>query len=155
MVQSGITWQSCELAQLDTLSLYRVFQLRQSVFILEQRCLYADIDDLDEHAIHLLGFNATKNLIAYLRVLAPGVSYDEPSLGRVVVAETERGKGVGRLLLDQGIRLLRQHHGNTAIRISAQSHLNALYEGAGFKLVGDGYLEDDIPHHQMFLEAPS
>lgn len=153
MVQAPISWQSYELGQLDALSLYRVFQLRQSVFILEQQCLYADIDELDEHAIHLLGTNSAKKLIAYLRILAPGVSYDEPSLGRVVVAETERGRGAGRLLLDEGIQLLRQRYGNTAIRISAQSHLNVLYEDAGFSTVGDSYLEDDIPHQQMFLEA--
>jgi len=115
--------------------------------------LYPDIDDLDEHAIHLLGTNASQGLIAYLRILAPGVSYDEPALGRIVVAQSERGLGYGRLLIDQGIKVVRAQYGNMGIRISAQSHLSALYEDAGFKLVGDSYLEDDIPHHQMYLEA--
>jgi len=151
--QKQITWQSSDLKQLDALSLYRMFQLRQSVFVLEQQCLYADIDELDEHAIHLLGTDNSKKLIAYLRILAPGVSYDEPSIGRVVVAESERGRGCGRLLLDQGIKILRQHYGNTSIRISAQSNLVNLYQNIGFKVVGNGYLEDDIPHQQMLLES--
>jgi len=151
--EERITWQSGALTQLDALSLYRVFQLRQSVFVLEQQCLYADIDEHDEHAIHLLGTDSSKKLIAYLRILAPGVAYREPSMGRVVVAEIKRGKGFGRLLIDQGIRVLRQHYGNTDIRISAQSHLIALYENAGFKVIGEGYLEDDIPHQQMLFES--
>lgn len=130
-----------------------MFQLRQSVFILEQQCLYPDIDALDEHAIHLLGTNSSQQLIAYLRILAPGIVYDEPAVGRVVVAESERGKGLGRLLVDKGILLSRQHYGNVAIRISAQHYLLALYEAAGFKTVGDVYLEDDIPHQQMLLEV--
>lgn len=152
--EARITWRSCELAQLDTLSLYRMFQLRQTVFVIEQQCIYPDIDDLDQQAIHLLGTDSSQKLVAYLRILAPGVSYDEPSLGRVLVAESERGKGYGRLLIDQGIRVLHQHHGKTAIRISAQSYLIALYEDAGFKVIGDSYLEDDIPHQQMLLETP-
>lgn len=154
MAQTGITWQSCALAQLDALSVYRVFQLRQSVFVLEQQCLYADIDEHDEHAIHLLGTDSSKKLIAYLRILAPGIAYNDPSMGRVVVAKTERGKGSGRLLIDQGIQVLRQHYGNMDVRISAQSHLIGLYEDAGFQVIGDSFLEDGIPHQQMLLKAP-
>ena len=131
-----------------------MFELRQSVFVLEQQCLYADIDEHDEHAIHLLGTDgASQKLIAYLRVLAPGVSYEEPSIGRVVVAESERGIGYGKLLIEQGIQVLRQHYGNTSIRISAQSRLISLYKDAGFKAVGDAYLEDNIPHQQMLLDT--
>jgi len=130
-----------------------MFQLRQTVFVLEQQCLYADIDELDEHAIHLLGTDDSQKLIAYLRILAPGVSYDEPSIGRVIVAESERGRGCGRLLLDRGISVLRQHYGNMSIRISAQSYLINLYADIGFKVVGDSYLEDDIPHQQMLLDS--
>jgi len=151
--QSRITWQVSNLTQLDSLSLYRLFQLRQTVFVLEQKCLYADIDELDEHAIHLLGTDTSQKLIAYLRILAPGVSYREPSMGRVAVVESERGQGLGRLLIDQGITVLKQRFGNTAIRISAQRHLTALYKDAGFKVVGEAYLEDDIPHQQMLFEA--
>jgi len=153
MSQPRVTWQSCGLSQLDALSLYQLFHLRQTVFILEQQCLYADIDELDKQAIHLLGTDTSQNLVAYLRILAPGVSYKEPSIGRVVVSMSERGSGLGRQLIDQGIQVLRQHFGHKDIRISAQSYLVALYEDAGFTVIGDAYLEDDIPHIQMLLKA--
>lgn len=119
--------------------------------MLEQQCLYPDIDDHDKQAIHLLGVNQEQELVAYLRILAPGQHYAEPAIGRVVVAESVRGKGVGRKLIDEGIRLAQQHYANTNIRISAQSHLEALYKDAGFKSVGKAYLEDGIPHQEMLL----
>jgi len=148
-----IRWLSSTLSELDALTLYRMFQLRQNVFVLEQQCLYPDIDALDEHAIHLLGFDSHQALVAYLRILAPGKQYKEPAIGRVLVAETVRGKGVGRSLIDEGVRLSRQHFSDLNIRISAQSHLEALYKGAGFKSVGKAYLEDGIPHQEMLLQT--
>jgi len=153
MLATRITWRNCSMAQLDVMCLFHMFQLRQAVFILEQRCLYPDIDAHDEHAIHVLGTDCEQNLIAYLRILAPGIAYEEPTIGRVVVADSARGVGNGRLLVEEGIRVLQHHFGNTAIRISAQSYLIPLYQDAGFKTVGDGYLEDNIPHQQMLLPA--
>lgn len=145
----NIRWVSGELKELSAIDLYQVFRLRQSVFILEQTCLYPDIDRLDENAIHLLGWSDDGQLIAYLRILAPGTQYAEPAIGRVVVSVSKRGLGIGRNLLDAGIRIAGQHFSNTDIRISAQSHLISLYSDAGFESVGQPYLEDDIPHQEM------
>jgi len=145
-----IDWRCCTLDQLDALSVYQMYRLRQQVFVLEQSCLYEDIDTLDLQALHLLG-NTDSSLVAYLRILAPGVSYKEPAIGRVVIDESSRGQGLGRLLIEQGIRLTREQFGGLAIRISAQSHLTKLYEEAGFKPVGDAYVEDGIPHQEMLL----
>lgn len=150
-----IRWTSHALSELDAMTVYEVFKLRQNVFVLEQQCLYPDIDSLDEQAIHLLGFDSQEQLIAYLRILAPGTSYAEPAIGRVVVTEAVRGTGVGRLLIDEGVRLTREHFAESNVRISAQSHLEALYKDAGFKAVGAAYLEDGIPHQEMLLLASS
>lgn len=144
-----VEWASSSLAALDVVTLHRIYQLRQQVFVLEQRCLYADIDALDEQAIHVLGVDAEQQLLAYLRILPPGAQYSEPAIGRVVVAQSARGKGVGRELIDEGMRVLHQHYVNANIRLSAQSHLVALYEAAGFESVGEPYLEDDISHQEM------
>lgn len=146
-----IRWVSNELRELKANDLYQVFRLRQTVFILEQNCLYPDIDAQDEKAIHLLGWSDEDKLLAYLRILAPGAYYAEPAIGRVVVAQTARGSGIGRELLDEGIRLTHQQYPKTNIRISAQSHLTSLYKDAGFESVGEPYLEDDIPHQEMLL----
>jgi len=145
-------WESCTLSEMDSLTLFEVLRLRQTIFVLEQQCLYPDIDELDKQAIHLLGFDSTQQLIAYLRILAPGVHYPEPAIGRVLVAEAARGTGLGRALIGEGVQLAQQHFPDSNIRISAQSHLVALYEDAGFTSVGDAYLEDGIPHQEMLME---
>jgi len=90
-----IDWRCCTLDQLDALSVYQMYRLRQQVFVLEQSCLYEDIDTLDLQALHLLG-NTDSSLVAYLRILAPGVSYKEPAIGRVVIDESSRGQGLGK-----------------------------------------------------------
>ena len=154
MPDAFIKWRSSSLEELDALTAYQVFQLRQTVFVLEQACLYPDIDELDKQAIHLLGTDAEQNLIAYLRILPPGSHYKEPAIGRVLVEQSNRGTGLGGLLIDEGVRVLRQHYGEVAVRISAQSYLLSLYKDAGFNVVGDEYLEDDIPHTEMLLSAP-
>jgi len=147
-----LDWTNGTLSELDALTLYRMFKLRQNVFILEQQCLYSDIDALDEQAIHLLGWDANQQLIAYLRILAPGAHYTEAAIGRVLVAESARGQQLGRRLIDEGVQLTRQKFPHSAIRISAQSHLVKLYNNAGFSSVGAAYVEDGIPHQEMLLE---
>jgi len=151
--QPLIQWHSGQLADFDALTVLQMFGLRQAVFILEQQCLYSDIDDHDASAIHLLGMDSENQLMAYLRILAPGTHYKEPAIGRVVVAQSWRGTGIGGLLIDEGLRLVVQHFGRADIRISAQSHLLKLYEDAGFEVVGEEYLDDGIPHLEMLLSA--
>lgn len=154
----SITWRCSKLEQLDALSASQMYKLRQDVFIIEQACLYNDIDDLDTQALHLLGTaqpspDEPDKLIAYSRILAPGACYAEPSIGRVLVDSSVRGQGLGRLLVEQGVRLTQEQFGSCAIRISAQQHLIKLYEDAGFESVGPGYVEDGIPHQEMLLPA--
>lgn len=153
MAEPRINWRSSGLGDLDALTVHQVYRLRQTVFVLEQQCLYPDIDDHDEHCLHLLGFNDQQKLVAYLRVLAPGAVYPEPAIGRVLVDDSMRGQGAGRLLIEQGIKLVHQQYNKVNIRISAQTYLLSLYQSAGFETVGEPYMEDGIPHQEMLLRV--
>ncbi len=151
-----VIWQWKAFAELDTRSLYQVLQLRQDVFVLEQQCLYSDIDNLDSVSYHLLGFNPLgssqeRKLIAYLRVVAPAKKYPEPSIGRVVTSLDWRRKGLGKQLLQKGLTKAKLQFPNENIRISAQRYLSDFYRGFGFQAVGQPYLEDGIPHIEMLL----
>ncbi|ALK95159.1 acetyltransferase [Massilia sp. WF1] len=151
-----ITWQWNGFADLTAAQLYAMLALRQEVFVLEQACLYPDIDGLDPGAHHLLGWRdagGKPELAAHLRCLAPGAKYEEMSIGRVVTSPAARGGGLGRELVAQGIALARQLHPGHAIRIGAQAHLERFYAGFGFVTVSDPYDEDGILHIDMLLGA--
>ncbi len=152
-----ITWQWSGFVDLTAAQLYAMLALRQEVFVLEQTCLYPDIDGLDPAAHHLLGWrdvNGRRELAAHLRCLAPGAKYTEMSIGRVVTSPAARGTGLGRELVAQGIALAQQLHPGHAIRIGAQAHLEAFYAGFGFVTVSEPYDEDGIQHIDMLLSAP-
>ena len=136
----------------DTHALYDALALRCRVFVCEQGP-YLDPDGIDQRSWHLLGRDADGALVAYLRVVEPGIKYVEPSIGRVITAPQVRGTGAGRLLMREGIARARSVWPGCAIRISAQARLQRFYEELGFSAVGDEYLEDDIPHLQMLLAA--
>ena len=145
-------WQWSAFADLSGADLYQVLQKRQDVFILEQTCLYPDMDGLDEGAHHLLGWRTIegkRELAAYLRVLAPGAKYVEMSLGRVLTAPIARGTGIGRELLAQGIAHAERQHAGHRIRIGAQQHLEKFYAGFGFSTISEPYDEDGIMHIDM------
>ena len=149
---SLIDWQFSRFADLSPFDLYDVLAQRQNVFILEQTCLYPDIDGLDLDAHHLLGWRTVDGkrvLAAYLRVLAPGAKYDEMSLGRVVTTSAARGSGAGRALLEQGIAHAEALHPGHRIRIGAQQYLERFYQGFGFETVSAPYDEDGIMHIDM------
>lgn len=151
-----ISWQWSSFADLSAAQLYAMLALRQEVFVLEQACLYPDIDGLDPAAHHLLGWRETggkPELVAHLRCLAPGAKYEEMSLGRVVTSPAARGGGLGRELVAQGIALARRLHPGYAIRIGAQAYLEAFYAGFGFVTVSAPYDEDGILHVDMLLAA--
>jgi len=151
-----IEWQWRAFEELPCADLYQALALRQQVFVLEQQCLYPDLDGCDQAAHHLLGWqrvDGQRALAAYLRCLAPGAKYSEMSLGRVLTAPQARAGGLGRQLLAQGITgAVRQHPGH-AIRIGAQHHLERFYQGFGFYTVSAPYDEDGILHIEM-LRAP-
>ncbi|MEM8512453.1 ElaA protein [Massilia sp. MP_M2] len=149
---STIDWQFSRFADLTPFDLYDVLAARQNVFILEQTCLYPDIDGYDLEAHHLLGWrdvDGKRQLAAYLRVLAPGAKYDEMSIGRVITTPAARGSGAGRALLEQGIAHADALHPGHRIRIGAQQYLERFYASFGFETVSAPYDEDGIMHIDM------
>jgi ElaA protein len=140
------TWARFEGLSLD--DLYDALALRCRVFILEQGP-YQDPDGLDRGAWHLLGRDAAGILQTYLRVVDPGLKFEEPSIGRVITAPGVRGSGAGRALMVEGLRRCEQVWPGRRIRISAQAHLERFYGSLGFETVGEPYGEDNIPHIEM------
>lgn len=128
--------------------LYEVLQLRAEVFVVEQDCVYQDIDGKDHKAIHVLGYK-NKKLVAYTRIFGPGDYFKQASVGRVVVRDDERNHKYGYDLMDASIEAVEKYFDETIIEISAQTYLKRFYNNLGFKEVGEGYLEDGIPHIGM------
>lgn len=135
--------------ELDIYELYEIMKLRVSVFVVEQNCPYQELDDKDKAAWHVY-FRENGEITAYLRVLAPGVSFDEAAIGRVI--STRRRCGLGTKLLQEGIRVAREQMNTRAIKIEAQTYARSFYEQQGFRQISDEFLEDGIPHIEMILE---
>lgn len=139
---------------LSLIELYKILQLRQEVFVLEQNCPYVDADDKDQLSYHLMGTNDNNQLVAYTRLLAKGISYkDYCSIGRVITSMTCRGIGEGNRLMDVSIQKCSELWPNTPIKISAQAHLQKFYGRLGFQSIGETYLEDNIIHIAMIRVA--
>jgi ElaA protein len=136
--------------ELSVEELYEALKLRCAIFVIEQNCNYQDMDDKDQESFHLLGYEDEK-LVAYARILPPGVSYKEVSIGRVVVDKTFRGRRSGKELMVKAIEAAREKFKTSEIVISAQCYLEKFYSDLGFKSEGESYLEDDIPHIKMRL----
>ncbi len=141
------TWQ--RFADLGVDGVYDMLALRARVFILEQGP-YLDPDGVDRQSGHLLGRDAAGELRAYLRVVDPGIKYAEPSIGRVVLDKALRGSGLADRLVAEGLARSAASWPGQGNRISAQAHLQRFYGRHGFAAVGETYLEDDIPHIQMW-----
>ena len=136
--------------ELTPYELYAILQLRNEVFVVEQNCVFQDADDKDREAWHLCGWDGDK-LVAYTRILPPGISYTEASIGRVLTAKTVRGKNIGKELIQRSVEAVYQLFGKTPIQVGAQLYLQQFYEEFGFKKNSDVYQEDDIPHIKMIL----
>ena len=134
--------------ELTTSELYEILQLRSEVFVVEQDCVYQDIDFKDQKALHVLGLKNDK-IIAYTRLFDSKQYFDTPSIGRVVVKNSERKFGYGHDLIKASIQGIVDNYSENKITISAQTYLQKFYESHGFKQVGEGYLEDNIPHIKM------
>jgi ElaA protein len=135
-------------AELSTKELHDILQLRAEVFVVEQNCVYQDIDGKDEKALHVIGFKNGK-IVAYCRIFKAGDYFEKASVGRVVVAKNERKFGYGHVIFQQSVEAVKEFFKETSIKISAQLYLKKFYESHGFVQVGEGYLEDDIPHIAM------
>ena len=151
----SLHWQCLPFAQVPTTMLYQVLALRSRVFVVEQRCLYEDMDGADLDAFLLAGtVQPTGQVAATARILPPRSRFGEPSIGRVCLDPVWRRRGWGRLLMDFAIGCVRKHHPGLPIRISAQAYLQPFYASFGFEVASDPYLEDGIPHLEMLLAPP-
>ncbi|TCK67855.1 ElaA protein [Winogradskyella wandonensis] len=135
---------------LNTKELYDVLQLRSEVFVVEQDCVYQDLDGKDQEAIHVLGYE-NQQLVAYTRLFDAGFYFNEASIGRVVVAKDKRQNNYGYDIMNASIKAISKYYDTDKITISAQTYLKRFYNNLGFKATGDEYLEDGIPHIKMQL----
>lgn len=143
-----IQWTLKHFRELTPYELYAALQLRNEVFVVEQNCVFQDADDKDQDSYHLLGLHQ-KKLVAYTRLVPPGVVYDEPSIGRVITSPSVRGSGAGKELMQVSIEKIYELYGHHTIKIGAQLYLKKFYEGFGFEQISEPYLEDGIPHIYM------
>ncbi|GAA4891880.1 GNAT family N-acetyltransferase [Flaviramulus aquimarinus] len=134
--------------ELTKQELYDILQLRSEVFVVEQDCVYQDIDGKDQKALHIIGYK-NKKLVAYTRIFKPGDYFEASSIGRVVVAKNERQFKYGYDIMQASIKAIKNHYNETLIKISAQCYLKKFYTNLGFVSVGNEYLEDNIPHIAM------
>ena len=128
--------------------LYAILQLRSEVFVVEQDCVYQDVDFKDQKALHVFGIKKDI-IVAYTRIFKPGDYFKEASIGRVVVKDTERKYGYGYDLMNASIKAVQSEFNTIKVTISAQVYLTKFYNSLGFTQVGEEYLEDGIPHIEM------
>lgn len=134
--------------ELSTNELYDFLQLRSAIFVVEQNCVYQDLDGKDVKALHIIGKKEGKT-VAYTRCFKPGIYFDEASIGRVVVDYKERKYGYGHDIMKASIKAIKDHYHSETIKISAQTYLKKFYNSHGFIETGEEYLEDGIPHIAM------
>jgi len=134
--------------QLTTKELYDLLQLRSEVFVVEQECVYQDLDGKDQKALHVIGKKNNK-IVAYTRVFKPGDYFENASIGRVVVSKDERQNKYGNDIMDASIATVQEYFNETTIKLSAQTYLKTFYNNLGFHEIGEEYLEDGIPHIAM------
>ncbi|WP_299790017.1 GNAT family N-acetyltransferase [uncultured Shewanella sp.] len=148
-------WSVLTFNELSVDELYELLKLRVDIFVVEQNCPYPELDEKDRHieTRHLLGRNDAGEIVAYARLLAPGVSYTDASIGRVVVAEQARGGGVAYALMTEAIRLTESYWAGKNIQLGGQEYLKDFYQKLGFEPVSEVYLEDGIPHLDMLFRT--
>ena len=145
-------WALKKFNELTLEELYTLLQLRSEVFVVEQNCVYHDPDGKDPLAWHMMGIKDGK-LVAYARILSPGIAYPEPAIGRVVTSSIVRKEGLGRELMQRSIEACENIFGKKAITLGAQVYLIKFYESLGFFASGEAYIEDGIPHIDMTRKA--
>ena len=144
-------WTLKKFEDLSPYELYAILRLRTEVFVVEQNCVFQDMDNKDQPAYHLMGWE-NDTLIAYTRLIPPHLSYKEPSIGRVVTSASARGGGIGRKLMEKSIEEIVRLYGKTPIKLGAQLYLKKFYESLGFKQSGNVYDEDGIDHIEMIRQ---
>ncbi|HPF13137.1 MAG TPA: GNAT family N-acetyltransferase [Planctomycetota bacterium] len=156
MSAAPFTLRAATLDELGPREVWELYRLRARVFVVEQQCFYLDPDDADGHdqTRHVLARSASGTLAGYLRVLPPGLDAHEPVIGRVVCAPEVRGQGLGHRLVQSALALVADLWPGTAVRLHAQTYLEAFYQSHGFDPVGESYLLDGIPHLEMLRPKP-
>ena len=137
--------------ELSTHELYDILQLRSEVFVVEQDCVYQDLDGKDTKALHIIGKKEGK-IVAYTRCFKPGIYFEEASIGRVVVDSEERKYRYGSDVMKASVKAIKNHYDTETIKLSAQTYLKKFYNSHGFIEIGEEYLEDSIPHIAMIKE---
>jgi ElaA protein len=145
-----LNWVLKKFADLTAAELYAVMQLRNEVFVMEQNCVYQDADNNDQPSLHFMGWDRAI-LVAYTRIIPPGITFEQASIGRVVTSPKYRGTGAGRQLMKLSISNTFSQFNCAEIKIGAQLYLRKFYESLGFVQCSDEYLEDNIPHIKMLL----
>ena len=138
-------------SELSTQELYKILRLRSEVFVVEQDCVYQDMDNKDLKAIHLL-YKQEEEIIGYTRIFKSGDYYENPSIGRVVVVNNKRGNELGKKIMLESINFIKENFVGKKIELSAQKYLDKFYKDLGFDVEGEEYLEDGIPHQRMFIK---
>ena len=146
-----MTWKLKTFDSLTPYELYAILRLRTEVFVVEQTCVFQDMDNKDQHCYHLMGWRDDL-LIAYTRLVPPGIFYIEPSIGRVVSSPAARGNGIGKLLMKKSIEEVFHLYGKTPIKLGAQLYLKKFYESLGFIQTSGIYDEDGINHIEMMRQ---
>lgn len=145
----NLFWKIRGFHQLNVFELQAIYRLRQEVFVVEQNCPYLDADGKDQFSEHIFGVDDDGRVMAYCRIVQPGVSYPEVSIGRICTHPETRGTGLGKLIMDKALAFIDDKHGKTGVRIEAQEYLRKFYESYGFETTGDIYLLDNINHIEM------
>lgn len=147
-----ISWKIIPFSELTLEQLYAILKLRAEVFVIEQNCIYEDHDDKDQKCHHVLGIDEeTNELVAYSRLIPPGISFEEASIGRVLTSRKYRKNKFGIALMSQNIAFMQTLYPNQNIRIGAQTYLLKFYESFGFVAQDEPYDEDGIEHIEMLL----
>ncbi len=147
-----ITWITKAFKDLSVDEYWEILHLRTEIFVVEQDCPYQEVDEKDKKSFHIFGRAETGEVIATSRIVLPGVSYNEISIGRVALKKEYRGKGIADEMMLETFKFIEQEFGKVPIRISAQEYLLNFYGKHGFKQIGEGYLEDNIPHVEMLRD---
>jgi ElaA protein len=146
-----VKWVVKKFDELSPGELYAILRLRSEVFVIEQNCVFLDMDNKDQLCHHLMVWQDEK-LVGYTRLVPPGISYNLPSIGRVVTSPSVRGTGTGKFIMKKSIEEIYHLFGKTSICIGAQLYLKKFYEDFGFVQTSDVYDEDGIDHIEMTLE---
>ena len=148
------TWSCKSFNDLSNTQLYNILKSRQDVFIIEQQCIYTDLDDIDQHCSHLFATAVdTQEVIAYLRIIPATLQQPQTSFGRVLTTDTVRGTGIGKRLITKAIAKIHLDSPGQEIKISAQLYLETFYKGFGFETISGIYDEDGIDHISMLLTS--